>query len=69
MSGLPALPGLTARTSGAAGTAYVVGVGMGVAVAVGVGVGVTTRWAATDWATGSGTDSEKDSASPCPGSR
>ena len=40
--GLPDLPGLTARTSGAAGAANVVGVGVGVSVAVGVGVGVTT---------------------------
>ena len=40
--GLPDLPGLTARTSGAAGTAYVVGVGVGASVTVGVGVGVTT---------------------------
>ena len=34
VSGLPALPGFTARTSGAAGTAYVVGVGLGVVVGV-----------------------------------
>ena len=39
VSGLPALPGLTARTSGAAGTAYVVGVGVGVVVVTTVGVG------------------------------
>ena len=42
VSGFPLLPGLTARTSGAAGTEYAVGVGVGVAEAVGVGVGVTT---------------------------